>query len=63
MGRIKTDLIKSKTQDVMEIYGDQFTDNFGENKKILDKVTTIPSKKLRNILAGSITKRVKKTDL
>jgi small subunit ribosomal protein S17e len=63
MGRIKTDLIKSKTQDVMEIYGDQFTDNFSENKKILDKVTTIPSKKLRNILAGSITKRVKKTDL
>ena len=40
---------------LLEKYGDKFTDNFEENKKLLKEILTIPSKKIRNVLAGYIT--------
>jgi len=60
MGRIKTMLIKRTTGDLIEKYGEEFTQNFDENKKILDSKTKITSKKMRNIIAGYAT-RLKKT--
>jgi small subunit ribosomal protein S17e len=59
MGRIKTRKVKSITQDLMEIYGDRFTGDFNENKKKVNELTNVESKKLRNIIAGYATRRVK----
>lgn len=39
---------------LLEQYGDKFTTNFEYNKKVLKEILTIPSKKIRNILAGYI---------
>lgn len=61
MGRIKTQQIKSVTQDLFERYGEEFTTDFEENKKIVDKRLDTPSKKLRNIVAGYAT-RLKKAE-
>lgn len=55
MGRIRTAMIKKMAMMLLEKHGDKFTDNFEENKKLLKKILTIPSKKIRNVLAGYIT--------
>ena len=59
MGRIKTMLIKRTTEELMEKSGQDFTNDFNENKKILDSKLKISSKKMRNVIAGYAT-RLKK---
>jgi small subunit ribosomal protein S17e len=59
MGRIKTQLVKSVTSDIMDKHGKQFGTDFQENKDQLQEVADMPSKKMRNIIAGYIT-RLKK---
>jgi len=59
MGRIKTALIKRITSELINEHRDKFKDNFDENKKIVEKFADLPSKKLRNVVAGHITKMIK----
>lgn len=59
MGRIKTTLIKRKTKELLKAHGDSFTTDFSENKQHTNKYTKVYSKKLRNIIAGYMT-RLKK---
>ncbi|MBD3202855.1 30S ribosomal protein S17e [Candidatus Woesearchaeota archaeon] len=59
MGRIKTQKIKRATEELIEKHGDKFKKNFKENKEILNELVDVPSKKMRNILAGYITRIVK----
>ena len=61
MGRIKTKLIKRKTKDLWKLHGENFTTDFSENKKLATKFTKTGSKKLRNVIAGYMT-RLKKTE-
>ncbi|MFH1332350.1 MAG: 30S ribosomal protein S17e [archaeon] len=60
MGRIKTRLIKRTVNSLIAKYPEKFKDNFEENKKLVEDVAEIPSKKLRNVIAGYITRLVKK---
>jgi small subunit ribosomal protein S17e len=60
MGRIKTIPIKTLGNRLMEENADKFTTDFDKNKKILDGLKDVKSKKVRNILAGYITKEMKK---
>jgi len=55
MGRIKSALIKRTAKKLRQ--EQEFKDNFEENKKFLNK--TVPSKRIRNMIAGYITKLVK----
>jgi small subunit ribosomal protein S17e len=57
MGRIKTSKIKRVTKEVMKEY--EFTEDFTQNKEKLNGVITVSSKKLRNIIAGYITRLTK----
>ena len=41
-------------------YGAKFTADFGENKKVLEQVSVIRSKGLKNEIAGYITKYIKR---
>ena len=41
-------------------YGTKFTADFGENKKVLEQVSIIRSKGLKNEIAGYITKYIKR---
>jgi len=56
MGRIKSKLVKRTSHAVLK-EENKFTDKFEENKELLKG--TMPSKKIRNQIAGYIT-RVKK---
>lgn len=60
MGRIKTTPLKKLGDNLIEEYGDKFTVDFEKNKKILQNIKIIQSKKIRNILAGYITKEIKR---
>jgi len=62
MGRIKTKLIKRATYDILERHGSEFTEDFGQNKEKLQKFMVSPSKKLRNIIAGYVTRITKRKE-
>ncbi|VVB80446.1 30S ribosomal protein S17e [uncultured archaeon] len=57
MGRIKTKPIKRASRQLVEKSTDLFTESFDQNKKALGN--TMPSKKVRNMIAGYIA-RLKK---
>jgi small subunit ribosomal protein S17e len=61
MGRIKTTLIKRTTLKLFKDHSDEFKTSFDENKKVVEKFADTKSKKLRNIIAGYVT-RLKKKD-
>lgn len=54
MGKIKTRLIKRTAKELKE-KGINFTESFEENKKILGN-NTMPSKKIRNQIAGYLAR-------
>ena len=56
MGRIKTAMIKRVSLEIFEKHKDKFTDKFEDNKRILTEVANVRSKKLRNTIAGYITR-------
>jgi ribosomal protein S17E len=58
MGKIKSKMIKRTTNELIK-RGIQFSSEFNDNKKILGN--TMPSKKLRNQMAGYIA-RIKRQE-
>ncbi len=59
MGRIKTKLVKRTGKKLFHAYPDKFKSNFEENKRILPELVELNSKKLRNVIAGYLTRLVK----
>lgn len=55
MGRIKSKLIKRTGNNLLD--DDKFSGDFNENKKVLGNL--MPSKKIRNQVAGFITRKKK----
>lgn len=62
MGRIKTQQVKRITKEICKDHKDELKKDFEENKKVLDEVARIPSKKLRNVIAGYATRLMKKEE-
>ena len=62
MGRIKTMLVKRVTNDLMREHSDKFTTEFSKNKAIVEAHADVPSKKIRNIIAGYATRLKKKQE-
>ncbi len=60
MGRIKTISIKMLGNQLIREHSNKFTDDFEKNKEILAEIKDIKSKKIKNVLAGYITKEMKK---
>ena len=59
MGRIKTKLVKSFTNELFEKHKGEFTEEYDKNKELVGQYANIPSRKLNNIISGYITKLVK----
>ncbi|MBN2422280.1 30S ribosomal protein S17e [Candidatus Woesearchaeota archaeon] len=59
MGRIKTKKIKAFTEELVRTHGDKFKEDYNSNKGIIEEVADIPSKKMRNIIAGYVTRLTK----
>ena len=54
------DRIKRLSYEVLDTHKSKFGEDFADNKKILDQISIIRSKGLKNEVAGYITKFVKK---
>lgn len=59
MGRIKTTLVKRTGKQLIERTSDSFDKDFDTNKKALGNL--LPSKRMRNMVAGYITRAKKNT--
>ena len=58
MGTVKPAYIKIIAMELLKKYGEEFTSDFNENKKLVSQYTNITSKRVRNRVAGYITRRV-----
>ena len=58
MGRIKTQLIKRTTEQLLESHSD-FSEDFNANKELVNKFVLVTSTKLRNNIAGYLTRLVR----
>merc|ERR1712147_541298 len=60
MGRVRTRTVKKAARVIVEKYYAKLTLDFQVNKKIAEEVATIPSKRLRNKIAGFTTHLMKR---
>ena len=56
MGRIKTVPVKRITHELVKQHRQDFKTDFEANKEIVRRYARIPSNKLRNIIAGYVTR-------
>ncbi|HLC65410.1 MAG TPA: 30S ribosomal protein S17e [Candidatus Nanoarchaeia archaeon] len=59
MGRIKTKLIKRVSFEIFEKHPDSFKADFSFNSKLMSQFAKIQSKKVRNSVAGYVTRMAK----
>ena len=62
MGRIKTTLVKRAAIKLFNSSKEKFGEDFSKNKLIVAQLAEIPSKKLRNTVAGYVTRLVKQKE-
>ncbi|PVV00567.1 hypothetical protein BB560_000645 [Smittium megazygosporum] len=60
MGRVRTKTVKKASRVMIEKYYPKLTLDFQTNKRICDEVAIIPSKRLRNKIAGFTTHLMKR---
>ena len=59
MGRIKTRLIKRTVKSLLSDENKNFSNDFEKNKRMVANLLEVQSKKLRNVIAGYVTKQIK----
>jgi small subunit ribosomal protein S17e len=55
MGRVRTNLVKRASRQIIEKYYWKLTMDFDTNKKIVEEVAQLPSRRIRNKIAGFTT--------
>ena len=60
MGRVRTKTVKKASKFIIEKYYTKLTLDFDTNKRIIEEVALIPTKRLRNKIAGFITHLMKR---
>ena len=58
MGNIRPSFIKTRALRLLEIYPDKFTDDFETNKHLVVEFTDVDNKRMRNWIAGYITRYI-----
>jgi len=59
MGKVRIGLVKRTARRLIATYPDLFTEDFEHNKKVVSQLVETNSKKLRNQIAGYVTRLVK----
>ena len=56
MGNTRPSNIKRVVRELVDKYGDMFNDDFEHNKEMVSKLTNVQTKRLRNMVAGYLTR-------
>ena len=62
MGKIRNKTIKRSARSIIEKYYQKLTKDFHVNKKIIAEIAKIPSKRMRNQIAGFTTHLMKRIE-
>ncbi len=60
MGNIRPSFIKSRALRLVEMYPDQFNADFDNNKVLVAQYSDVSNKRMRNWIAGYITRYVQR---
>lgn len=63
MGRIKTAMIKRISEKIYELHKDKIGEDYEQNKLVVEALISNSSKKLRNTIAGYVTRLAKKGEI
>ena len=55
MGKIRPRYIKRAAEELISLYGDKASKDFEANKELVNAVAKVPSKRIRNKIAGYVT--------
>jgi len=58
LGKVRPERVKKIAKEMLKRYPDRFTTDFESNKKLLGSLSKISSVRLRNRIAGYITRLV-----
>jgi len=58
LGKVRPEKVKKIARELVKRHPTEFTTDFENNKKLLQSLATIYSTKLRNLIAGYITRLV-----
>jgi small subunit ribosomal protein S17e len=56
LGKVRTDTVKRISRELLRRFPDHFTGDFESDKQSVNDLVTTPSKRLRNRIAGYITR-------
>jgi small subunit ribosomal protein S17e len=56
LGKVRTVLVKRLSRELVERYSDNFSTDFDQNKEVVDELLTNTTKRLRNRIAGYVTR-------
>ena len=58
MGKVRPEHVKRTAKELVQRFPDRFTTSFEDNKKLVEEFTSLSSTKLRNRIAGYVTRLV-----
>jgi small subunit ribosomal protein S17e len=56
LGKVRTETVKRLSRELLRRYPDRFTGDFEADKISVNELVTTPSKRLRNRIAGYVTR-------
>ena len=56
MGKVRTETVKRAARELVERFPERFGNDFESNKAAVNEVLNAPSKRLRNRIAGYVTR-------
>lgn len=59
MGKVYTSVVKRTARKLLELYPGEVSEDFEKNKELVSKYLDVRSKKLRNQIAGYLTRLVR----
>jgi len=56
LGKVRIDVVKRTSRELIRRYPDRFTGDFESDKQAVNELVVTPSKRLRNRIAGYVTR-------